>query len=198
MSNQSKDPYLENAMALDSLRSLFLDELKDLYDAEKQLVKALPKMAKASSAPELRAAFEEHLEVTRGQVARMEKVFETIGEKPRGKTCKAMEGLIEEGSELMGEDADASVMDAGLIAAAQRVEHYEMAGYGCVRTFAKLLGEDKASALLQETLDEEGEADKKLTELAETVINVEALEGDDGNGSGSRATAKKAGVGHKR
>jgi ferritin-like metal-binding protein YciE len=182
-------------MALDSLRELLLDEIKDLYDAEKQLVKALPKMAKASSAPELRAAFEEHLEVTRGQVGRMEKVFQLLGEAARGKKCKAMEGLVEEGKELIEEksDADPTVLDAGLIAAAQRVEHYEMAGYGCVRTFAKLLGEDEVADLLQETLDEEGEADKKLTELAETVINVEALE--DGNGNDEeekpRASAKK-------
>jgi ferritin-like metal-binding protein YciE len=179
-------------MALNSLRDLFIDELKDLYDAEKQLLKALPKMAKASSAPELRAAFEEHLEVTRGQVTRMEKVFETLGEKARGKKCKAMEGLIEEGSELMAEDAEPSVLDAGLIAAAQRVEHYEMAGYGCVRTFANLLGEEKASQLLQDTLDEEGEADKKLTELAETVINVEAEESDgESNGSSRQPAGKK-------
>jgi ferritin-like metal-binding protein YciE len=168
----------EQFMALDSLRELFLDELKDLYDAEKQLLKALPKMAKASSAPELRSAFEEHLEITRGQVDRMEQVFELLGEAARGKKCKAMQGLVEEGSELIEEkkDADPSVLDAGLIAAAQRVEHYEMAGYGCVRTFAKLLGEDKVANLLQATLDEEGEADQKLTELAETVINIEALE----------------------
>jgi ferritin-like metal-binding protein YciE len=178
-------------MALDSLRDLFLDELKDLYDAEKQLLKALPKMAKASSAPDLRAAFEEHLAVTRGQVTRMEKVFETLGEKARGKKCKAMQGLIEEGSELIAEDADPSVLDAGLIAAAQRVEHYEMAGYGCVRTFAKLLGEDKASRLLQETLDEEGEADKKLSELAETVINIEAEEGDGEDSGSTRQPAGK-------
>jgi ferritin-like metal-binding protein YciE len=181
-------------MALDNLRSLLLDEIKDLYDAEKQLVKALPKMAKASAAPELRAAFEEHLEVTRGHVERMEKVFEILGETARGKKCKAMEGLVEEGGELIDEkdDADPTVLDAGLIAAAQRVEHYEMAGYGCVRTFARLLGENEAADLLQETLDEEGEADKKLTELAETVINVEALEqGNSQEESGNRAVGTK-------
>ena len=130
--------------------------------------------------------------MTRGQVTRMEKVFEALGEKARGRKCKAMQGLIEEGSELMEEDADPSVLDAGLIAAAQRVEHYEMAGYGCVRTFAKLLGEDKASRLLQETLDEEGEADKKLTKLAETVINVKADEADEeSNGSTRQPAGKK-------
>ncbi len=179
-------------MALDSLRELLVDELRDLYDAEKQLLKALPKMAKGCSAPELRAAFEEHLEVTRGQVTRMERVFEALGEKARGKKCKAMEGLIEEGGELLEEDADPAVLDAALIGAAQRVEHYEMAGYGTVRTFAKLLGENQAAELLQETLDEEGEADKKLTELAETVINVEAAEEDEGsNGSSRRPAAKQ-------
>jgi ferritin-like metal-binding protein YciE len=181
-------------MALDSLRQLLLDEIKDLYDAEKQLIKALPKMAKASNAPELRAAFEEHLEVTRGHVSRMEQVFELLGETARGKKCKAMEGLVEEGSEMIGEkdDADPTVLDAGLISAAQRVEHYEMAGYGCVRTFAKLLGENEVADLLQQTLNEEGEADKKLTELAETVINVEApKEGAEDEEEKPRANGKK-------
>src|SRR5207253_4848194 len=129
--------------------------------AENQLVKALPKLAKAASAPELRAAFEEHLEVTRGQVERLEKIFDALDMKPRGKKCQAMEGLIDEGKELMDEDIEPAVMDAALIAAAQKVEHYEIAGYGCARTFAHLLGEEKAAELLQETLDEEGEADKK-------------------------------------
>src|SRR4051812_14488661 len=160
-------------MALDSLHDLYVDELKDLYSAENQLLKALPRMAKAATAPELKAAFTEHLEVTRGQVERLEKIFKGLDASPKGKKCKAMEGLIAEGKELMAEDADESVLDAALISAAQKVEHYEMAGYGCARTFARLLGYDDAAALLQETLDEEGEADKKLTELAETVINVE-------------------------
>jgi len=161
-------------MALDSLHDLYVNELKDLYNAETQLVKALPKMVKAASNPDLKAAIEEHLEVTRGQVERLERVFEGLGVSPKGKKCKAMEGLIEEGKEVMEEDGEDAVIDAALIAAAQRVEHYEIAGYGCARTFAKLLGYDKAAQLLQETLDEEGEADKKLTELAETGINVEA------------------------
>jgi len=164
----------EANMALDSLHDLYVNELKDLYNAETQLVKALPKMAKAASNPDLKAAIEEHLEVTRGQVERLERVFEGLGVSPKGKKCKAMEGLIEEGKEVMEEDGEDAVIDAALIAAAQRVEHYEIAGYGCARTFAKLLGYDKAAQLLQETLDEEGEADKKLTELAETGINVEA------------------------
>ncbi|MDY3556816.1 ferritin-like domain-containing protein [Gemmata sp. JC717] len=169
-------------MALDSLHDLYVEELKDLYNAENQLLKALPRMAKAASSEELKAAFTEHLAVTQKQVERLEQIFEGLGVSPKGKKCKAMEGLIEEGKEIMQEDGDPSVIDAALIAAAQRVEHYEMAGYGCVRTFANLLGYGDAEALLQETLDEEGEADKKLTELAETVINVEAesAEGEEG------------------
>ena len=166
-------------MPLESLHDLYVNELKDLYNAENQLLKALPKMAKAADAPELKAAFEEHLEVTRGQVARLETVFADLGVSPKGKKCKAMEGLIEEGKELLEEDADPAVLDGALIAAAQKVEHYEMAGYGCVRTYARLLGYEDAADLLQATLDEEGEADKTLTGLAETVINVEAEEADD-------------------
>lgn len=164
-------------MKLESLRDLFVEELKDLYNAEHQLLKALPKMAKAASSADLKRAFESHLKETKGQVDRLEKVFASLDLSPKGKKCKAMAGLVEEGAELMKEDADPDVMDAGLIAAAQRVEHYEMAGYGCVRTYAKLLGETKAAALLQQTLDEEGAADKKLTQIAAT-INVEA-ESDD-------------------
>jgi ferritin-like metal-binding protein YciE len=163
-------------MKLKTLHDLFVDELKDLYSAENQIIKALPKMIKTASSTELAEAFAEHLEVTKGQVDRLEKIFKTLDVSPKGKKCKAMEGLLEEGKELMGEDAEPTVMDAGLIAAAQRVEHYEMAGYGCVRTFAKLLGYDEASALLQETLDEEADADKALSNLAETAINVEAME----------------------
>jgi ferritin-like metal-binding protein YciE len=190
-------------MALDSLHGLFVDELKDLYSAENQLLKALPRMVKAASAPELRAAFQEHLEVTRGQVARLERIFGGLEGSPKGKKCKAMEALIEEGKELLEEDAEADVLDAALICAAQKVEHYEIAGYGCSRTFATLLGYDAAAALLQETLDEEGEADKKLTELAETVINVKAAqEGEeDGRGeheSGNRTATKKGGRRAKR
>jgi ferritin-like metal-binding protein YciE len=134
-------------------------------------------MAKKASATELADAFEEHLKVTHGHVERLEKIFKMLEISPKGKKCKAMEGLLEEGKEVMSEEAEPSVMDAALIAAAQRVEHYEMAGYGCVRTFARLLGYKEAADLLQETLDEEGEADKALTELAESVINVEAMEG---------------------
>jgi ferritin-like metal-binding protein YciE len=161
-------------MKLETLHDLYVDELKDLYSAENQLLKALPKMAKAASSPDLRKAFESHLKETQGQVQRLERIFKKLDVSPKGKKCKAMEGLIEEGKEVMDEDGDPAVLDAALIAAAQRVEHYEMAGYGCVRTCARQLGYDQAADLLQQTLDEEGAADKKLTALAETVINVEA------------------------
>lgn len=161
-------------MSMDSLHDLYVDELKDLYNAENQLLKALPKMAKKASAQELKDAFTEHLEVTRGQIERLDQIFSELGVNPRGKKCKAMEGLIEEGKEVIEEEGNPAVLDAALIACGQRVEHYEIAGYGCVRTFANLLGYTKAAQLLQETLDEEGEADKALTELAETVINPEA------------------------
>jgi ferritin-like metal-binding protein YciE len=162
-------------MKLKTLHDLYIDELKDLYNAEHQLLKALPKMAKAASDTKLAKAFTDHLSETKGQVDRLEGIFKKLDVSPKGKTCKAMEGLLEEGKEVMAEDADPTVMDAALIAAAQRVEHYEMAGYGCVRTFARLLDYDEAADLLQETLDEEGAADKKLTKLAETVINLEAV-----------------------
>ena len=165
-------------MKLGSLQNLYIEELKDLYSAETQLLKALPKMAKAASSPELRTAFEDHLEQTKDQVERLETVFKKLSISPKGKKCKAMEGLIEEASELMAEQAAPAVMDAALIAAAQRVEHYEMAGYGCVRTFARLLGHKEAADLLQTTLQEEGDADKKLSTLAETTINVEAHEAE--------------------
>ena len=158
-------------MKIDSLDILLEEELKDIYSAEKQLLKALPKMAKKASSEELRAALEEHLTVTEGQVARLEDVFEALGKTAKAKTCKAMQGLIEEATELMEEDADDAVLDAGIIAAAQKVEHYEIASYGTVRTWAKLCGEDVVAELLQETLDEETEADQKLTELAENFIN---------------------------
>jgi ferritin-like metal-binding protein YciE len=161
-------------MKLDSLQKLYIEELRDLYNAENQLLKALPKMAKHASHQELKQAFETHLEQTEGHVERLEDIFEKLDEKPTGKTCKAMKGLIEEGSEMLDKAGDKSVLDAGLIAAAQRVEHYEIAGYGTVRTFANMLGEAEAAELLQETLDEEGETDKLLTELAESVVNVEA------------------------
>jgi len=161
-------------MKLDSLQKLYIEELRDLYNAENQLVKALPKMAKHASHQELKQAFEDHLEQTKEHVERLDEIFKRLDEKPTGKTCKAMKGLIEEGSEYLEKDGDESVLDAALIGAAQRVEHYEIAGYGTVRTFANMLGENQAAELLQQTLDEEGETDKLLTELAESVVNVEA------------------------
>jgi ferritin-like metal-binding protein YciE len=167
-------------MKLDSLQKLYIEELRDLYSAESQILKALPKMAKAASAPELQDAFRGHLEETRGQVTRLETIFEKLGEAPKGKTCKAMKGLIKEGEDLMKEDAEPAILDAGLVAAAQKVEHYEMAGYGTVRTYARLLNETDAERLLQETLDEEGRTDKKLTQIAENFVNREALEAVEG------------------
>jgi ferritin-like metal-binding protein YciE len=162
-------------MKLDTLKKLYVEELRDVYNAEQQLVKALPKMAKAASSDELREAFETHLDETKGHVERLEQIFEGLDETPKGKTCQAMKGLIEEGSEILDEKGEDSVLDAGIIAAAQKVEHYEMATYGTLRTWADLLNQDEAADLLQETLDEEGEADKKLNELAEEIVNPEAL-----------------------
>src|SRR5882762_468168 len=166
-------------MKLNSLRKLYLEELRDIYSAETQLVKALPKMAKGASSDELKEAFQSHLEQTKEHVERLTQIFDQLDEKPTGKTCQGMKGLIEEGSEMLEQEGDESVIDAGLIAAAQRVEHYEIAAYGTVRTFANLLGEDEAAELLQQTLDEEGETDKQLSELAEGIVNEKAL-ADDG------------------
>jgi ferritin-like metal-binding protein YciE len=162
-------------MKLDTLKTLYMDELRDLYNAENQLLKALPKMAKAASSEELKGAFEKHLGQTRSHVERLEEVFEELGEKPKGKTCRAMKGLIEEGSEILHKDGEESVIDAGIIVAAQKVEHYEIAGYGSVRTFAQLLGQDKSAELLQTTLDEESETNELLNTLAEDIVNPEAL-----------------------
>jgi ferritin-like metal-binding protein YciE len=161
-------------MKLESLENLFVHELKDLLSAEKQLVKALPKMAKGANSEALRAGFEEHLEQTKGHVERLEKIFDLLGKTARAEHCKAMEGLIEEGSDLLKEEGSPSVKDAALIGAAQRVEHYEIAAYGTLRTLAQLLGQEEAAELLQETLDEEKETDEKLTELAMSEVNQEA------------------------
>lgn len=161
---------------LQSLEDLFLEDLKDVYNAENQILKALPRMAKKASAPELRRAFEQHLKQTETQVQRLERVFASIGQKAKGKTCKGMQGLIEEGKEKMSEDIEEDVLDAALIAAAQKVEHYEIAAYGTLRAWAETLGNQQAVKLLQQTLDEEGETDKKLTQLAEQLVNVEAVE----------------------
>jgi len=175
-------------MKLNTLKQLYIEELRDLYSAENQLLKALPKMAKGASSEELKLAFENHLDQTKVHVERLEEIFERLNETPKGKTCQAMKGLVEEGSEILGEDGEESVLDAGIIAAAQKVEHYEIASYGTVRTFAQLLGEDEAAELLQETLDEEGEADKLLTQLAQEIVNPEALlEDAEAEATGSRS-----------
>ncbi len=160
-------------MSLDSLHALLVNELKDLYSAETQLLKALPKMAKAAASPELRTAIQEHLTETERQVERLESIFEQLESSAKGKKCKAMAGLIEEGKEIIDEDGEDAVKDAALIGAAQKVEHYEIAGYGTTRTFAQLLGLDDIANLLQETLEEESAADEKLTEIAKG-INIKA------------------------
>ncbi|MGH9530318.1 MAG: ferritin-like domain-containing protein [Terriglobales bacterium] len=177
-------------MADKSLKDLYLDELRDLYNAENQLVKALPKMAKAATSEELSSGFEEHLEQTKGHVQRLEQIFESLGESPKGKKCAGMEGLVKEGSELP-DDFEGAVLDAGLISAAQRVEHYEIATYGTVIAFAELLGESEQQSLLSETLQEEKETDQKLTELSKE-INVEANEGGEA-GEESRETVEAPG-----
>jgi len=162
------------ASKMTTLEDLYIDTLKDLYSAEKQLVKALPKMAKNAQSPDLQKALQEHLRQTEGQVERIERIFQELEGSPRGKKCMGMEGLIEEGNELMQEDAEPDVLDAGLIAAAQKVEHYEIAGYGTARAWAQRLGYDKAARLLQETLEEESMANEKLTKIAESHVNMEA------------------------
>jgi ferritin-like metal-binding protein YciE len=162
-------------MAIRTFEDLLVDEIKDLYDAEHQLTKALPKMAKAATSSELKTAFESHLKQTEGHIKRLEQVFEGLGKKPTRKTCAAMKGLVEEGSEIIEEEMDPEVKDAALIGAAQRVEHYEMAGYGTVRTFAHLLGHHDLEAILQSTLEEEGAADHKLTAIA-SKLNVKAMQ----------------------
>jgi len=161
-------------MSLDSLEKLFLEELKDVYNAEKQLVRALPRMAKAAESPELQQAFTKHLKETEGQVKRLERVFQELGQSARGKTCKGMQGIVEEGKEVMEKEGEGPVIDAALIASAQKVEHYEIAAYGCLRTYAQLLGLEQAVQLLQETLEEEEATDKILTQLGESGINEAA------------------------
>jgi ferritin-like metal-binding protein YciE len=165
-----------------TLHDAFVDELRDTYDAEKQLTKALPKMAKAASSPDLRAAFQAHLEETRGQIARLEEVFASLDEKVRGKHCDGVAGIIEEGKSIMEEDFDETTRDACLIAAGQRAEHYEMAAYGTLVAWARAMGHTEAADLLQQTLDEEKATDEKLTALAEGGINQEAAQAAHGNG----------------
>jgi ferritin-like metal-binding protein YciE len=177
-------------MSAENLQELFVEELRDIYDAEKQLVRALPKMAKATESEDLRAAFEEHLEITRAQVGRIEEVFKLLGMAARGKTCEGMKGLIEEGQEAM-EEMEGTVLDAALIASAQKVEHYEIATYGTLATFAEVLGMEDAKDLLGQTLDEEKEADEKLTQIA-MQINPEAEQGEgeeEGEEGGEMAMA---------
>jgi ferritin-like metal-binding protein YciE len=168
-------------MKLETLRDLYVEQLEDLYDAEQQLTKALPKMAKTAYSPKLKSAFENHLRQTEGHVQRLEQVFGFLNKKAKAKTCKAMKGLVEEGNDMVKENGDADVKDAGLIAAAQRVEHYEIAAYGTVRTYAQILGQREAVQLLQQTLDEEGNADKLLTQIAMSSINLEAASGTNTN-----------------
>jgi ferritin-like metal-binding protein YciE len=159
----------------ESLNKLYLEQLRDLHSAEEQILEALPKMAEKATHTQLKLAFQQHNQQTEQQLQRLEQLFQQLGEKSGGHMCKGMKGLIAEGEETMGEFKDSDVLDAALIAAAQRVEHYEMAGYGCARTYANLLGLDDHVQVLQRTLDEEGETDHKLTELAETVINIDAM-----------------------
>jgi len=161
-------------MEMETLKDLYVEELKDLYSAENQILKALPKMIKAATHNELKQAFTTHLKETEIHVQRIEQVCDDLGVSPKGKKCVGMEGLLKEGSELIKEKPEPDVLDAGLIAAAQHVEHYEMAGYGCCRTYARQLGFESQAEMLQATLDEEGNADKILTEIAEATINVEA------------------------
>ena len=166
-------------MELETLQDLYVEELKDLYSAENQILKALPRMIRKASHPQLKKAFTTHERQTRQQVARLERICKGLGVSPKGKKCVGMEGLIEEAKDLISEKPDPDVLDAGLIAAAQHVEHYEMAGYGCVRTYARVLGRERDAELLQQTLDEEGETDKLLTQIAESSINVEAVSQDE-------------------
>jgi ferritin-like metal-binding protein YciE len=165
----------------ETFRDLYLEQLRDLYNAEQQLIKALPKMAKAATSEELKNSFEGHLEQTRGHAQRLEQIFRALGEKPTGEKCKAMEGLVAEGGEMIESDFEGDVKDSGLIAAAQRVEHYEIAAYGTARSFAELLGETEAVSLLSETFDEEKETDEKLTELAENINTAANGQASDEN-----------------
>jgi ferritin-like metal-binding protein YciE len=156
-------------MSVETIDELLLDELKDLYSAEKQITKSLPRLAKEATSPDLKQAFQSHLEETRGQIERLDRVFEILGKSPKGKKCHGMEGVLEEGSEVLEETEKGAVRDAALISAAQRVEHYEMAGYGCVREYARILGQKEIASLLDETFKEEEAADKKLRTIAKQV-----------------------------
>jgi len=171
---------------MESIRDLLIDGMGDLYDAEKQLIKALPKMVKAASNQELSQAFENHLDQTRGHAERLEQAFEMLGEKPKGKPCKAMKGLIEEAQETINEDAPEPLLDSAIICAAQKVEHYEIAGYGTLKSWANALGLDGVAGLLEETLEEEKEADEKLTNVAAAVL-LESTEAERGAATKAKA-----------
>ena len=178
MTRYDHTTYRQSSMAsLDSLQDLYVQQLRDLYSAEHQILAGLPKMEAAASHPELKQAFRTHLAQTQEQVRRLEQIFGSLGESPSGETCDGMKGLLKEAEKTMHEKADSDVLDAALIADAQRVEHYEIAGYGCVKTYARLLGRESDVALLQQTENEEGNTDKLLTSLAERVINLDALKG---------------------
>jgi ferritin-like metal-binding protein YciE len=181
-------------MELNSLKELYIEGLKDLYSAENQILKALPKMVKKASHPELKRAFTLHERQTAEQVKRLERICRELGETPKGKKCHGMEGLIDEAKELIDEKPHPDVLDAGLIAKAQHVEHYEMAGYGTLRTYARLLGFESQAAMLQRTLDEEGETDKLLTALAERSINLEAEQAEEGDADDARSASKRGGA----
>ena len=185
-------------MALESLQELYVEQLKDLHSAEEQIIEALPKMIEKASHAELRQAFETHLRQTREHFRRLEQIGQRAGQKLTGHKCKGMQGLLEEGEEMLKERADSDVLDAALIAAAQRVEHYEMAGYGCARTYAHLLGLDDDLKLLQQTLNEEGDTDHLLTDLAERVVNTDALVGDRQVGRGVERGADRAAASSSR
>jgi len=178
-------------MKANSLQELYMEQLRDLYDAEHQIIKALPKMISAANSEGLKQALTEHLDVTREQATRLEQIFEDMGEKAKGERCKGMQGVLEEGNELVTGVKDSEVRDAAIIAAAQRVEHYEMAGYGTARTFATILDEQEASKLLQQTLDEEKEADQTLTDLAEKVNANAAGSGEREEREGRKPTRSR-------
>ena len=181
-------------MELETLRDLYVHELKDLYSAEKQIIKALPKMVKASTNRQLASAFTQHLEQTKRQVERLEQILKDQGESTRGPKCEGMEGALKEGDAMIAEDAEDEVRDAGLIAAAQRVEHYEIAGYGCARTYAELLGDRKGARLLQMTLQEEAATDVKLTKIARSVINLKAKAAPTKSAKDKKGRSKPGGM----
>lgn len=185
-------------MKVESLRDLYLEQLQDLYNAEQQLIKALPKMAKAASSDELRTAIEDHLEETKGHAERIETICEKMGKKASGKKCKAMEGLIKEGSETLGEDMTDELKDAAIIADAQRVEHYEIAGYGCVRAYATKLGDEEAADLLAQTLEEEKAADTKLNDIAEEINFEVSGEGEESEEAEEKRPTTRSGRGSRR